>query len=129
MRSLESRLPGHEPEHVACAHVDPPELEDAPACAADAEWQLARLAGAQADGVCAGALDDLDPRRKLEQQLQPVDGAIGAHLEHGVDLGRLERTFRCQAEVDRESGRACGAQADREDECERRGGDGQLGPA
>ncbi len=61
------------------------------------------LAGAQADGVRTGALDDLDPRRKLEQQLQPVDGAIGAHLEHGVDLGRLERTFRCQAELDRES--------------------------
>ena len=94
---LERCLPRHESEHVACPQVDAPDVEDAPARAPQAQWKVASFACAKADRVGARAVDDLHSAGKLEEELQPVDGAIGARLEHGVDLGHLRRCDRRRA--------------------------------
>ncbi len=124
---LEACLPGDESERVARADLEPADVEDTPPPAAQAELERATLARAQAQAARPRSAHDLDSGWELEQQVEPIDRSIGAHLD---DRGHFRVLERALGEVERDGDQRLARRAgpDREEKCERGGQHGELGP-
>jgi hypothetical protein len=98
-RRLEPLIVDEEAETVMGTYVDPAEHVRAPAHAAETELDRPRLLALEPNRKTRRALDHLDPVRRLDDQLEPLD-RVALDVQRQRDHVALQRPLAAHRRVD-----------------------------